>query len=84
MTKRITYYLTPDQTKDEMMAIIGEGLVEQERGNIPIISVQKAFFDDNQQLELVKLILKRAESNGFGVIIEPASSLNQEPIRDTS
>ncbi|MFX0095194.1 MAG: hypothetical protein ACFFBD_25900, partial [Candidatus Hodarchaeota archaeon] len=63
MTKQIVYYLTPDLNQEEMMAIIGEALVEQEKGNIPIISVRKFAFKNAEQLEMVELILKRAEKN---------------------
>ena len=34
MTKQIIYYLTPKLNQEEMMAIVGEALIEQEKGNI--------------------------------------------------
>jgi hypothetical protein len=71
MTKQIIFYLTSDLNQEEMMAILGEALVEQEKGNIPMISVRKYAFKDSKQLEVVEIILKQAEKNGFGIIIEP-------------
>ena len=71
MTKQIIFYLTPDLNQEEMMAILGEALVEQEKGNIPMISVRKSTFKDSEQLEVVEIILKKAEKNGFGIILEP-------------
>jgi len=66
-----------------MLAILGEGLVEQEKGNIPIVSIKKSLFKDPQQLEDVELILRRAEKNGFGIIIEPKREQASTPILAT-
>jgi len=77
MTKQIIFYLTPDLNQEEMMAILGEALVEQEKGNIPMISVRKFTFEDSEQLEVVELILRQAEKNGFGIIIEPNRPTSQ-------